>query len=191
MRSLAPVVHMPGADVESKLAFAEFLLSSTDLQASARRAMDWLAAHSDVEQAIIAVHDQLTGQVLLVAEYGLSSTAIVDFVLSREDTAHPLVRAMSQREPTFFDATPSSFHAPLVAPFHAIPLRGDDDDRADGLLLAGTRGPDLNPEVAWLSRLLGRQIARLLSRATLADTRFGQERMLFTASSTRSPTRSC
>ena len=169
---------MPGSDVESKLALAEFLLSNTDLQASARRAIDWLSAQTDVEQAIIAIHDQLTGQVLLVAEYGVSSTAIVEFVLNREDTVHPLVRAMAHREATYFDSTPTSFHAPLTAPFHAIPLRGEDDERADGLVLAGARSPELNPEVAWLARLLGRQVSRLLSRATLADTRFGQERML-------------
>ena len=178
MRSFAPVAHIPGADLESKLAFTEFLLSSTDLQASARRAMDWLAAHSNVEQAIIAVHDQLTGQVLLVAEYGVPSTTIVDFALSREDTAHPLVRAMLQREPTFFDSASTSFHAPLTAPFHAIPLRGEDDERADGLLLTGARGLELHPEAAWLARVFGRQVSRLFSRATLADTRFGQERML-------------
>ena len=178
MRSFAPAVHVPGADVESKLALTEFLLSTTDLQASARRAIDWLAAHTDTEQAIIAVHDQLTGQVLLVAEYGVSSLAIVDFVLSREDTSHPLVRAMSRREPTYFETTLGAFHAPLTAPFHVIPLRSEDDDRGDGLLLAGARTPELNPEVAWLARVLGRQVSRLLSRATLADTRFGQERML-------------
>ena len=179
MRSLAPAVpQMPGADVESKLAIAESLLSSTDLQASARRAIDWLAAHTDVEQAIIAIHDQLTGQVLLVAEYGVSSSAIVDFVLNREDTVHPFVRAMGHRDPTYFDSTPTSFHAPLTAPFHAIPLRGEEDERADGLVLTGARGSEVHPEVAWLARLLGRQVSRLLSRATLADTRFGQERML-------------
>ena len=168
---------MPGVEVESKLAIAEFLLSSTDLQASARRAIDWLAAHTDVEQAVIAVHDQLTGQVLLVAEHGVSSVAIVDFVLSREDTSHPLVRAMLQREPTYFEST-AGFHAPVTAPFHAVPLRGEDEDRADGLLLAAARSPELAPDAAWIARLLGRQVARLLSRATLADTRFGQERML-------------
>jgi PAS domain S-box-containing protein len=169
---------MPGVDVESKLTIAEFLLSSTDLQASARRAIDWLAANTDVDQAVIAVHDHLTGQVLLVAEHGVSSVAIVDFVLNREDMSHPLVRAMMQREPTYFESTPTSFHAPLTAPFHAVPLRGEDDDRADGLLLAGARSPELHPDAAWLARLLGRQVSRLLSRATLADTRFGQERML-------------
>ena len=169
---------MPGVDVESKLAIAEFLLSSTDLQASARRAIDWLAANTDVDQAVIAVHDQLTGQVLLVAEHGVSSVAIVDFVLNREDMSHPLVRALMQREPTYFESTPTSFHAPITAPFHAVPLRGDDDDRADGLLLAGARSPELHTDAAWLARVLGRQVSRLLSRATLADTRFGQERML-------------
>ena len=169
---------MPGVDVESKLAIAEFLLSSTDLQASARRAIDWLAANTDVDQAVIAVHDQLTGQVLLVAEHGVSSVAIVDFVLNREDMSHPLVRALMQREPTYFESTPTSFHAPITAPFHAVPLRGEDDDRADGLLLAGARSPELHTDAAWLARVLGRQVSRLLSRATLADTRFGQERML-------------
>ena len=178
MRSLAPAVPMPGVDVESKLTFAEFLLSSTDLQVSARRAIDWLAANTDVDQAVIAVHDQLTGQVLLVAEHGVSSVAIVDFVLNREDMSHPLVRAMMQREPTYFETSPAAFHAPLTAPFHAVPLRGEEDDRADGLLLAGARSPELHPDAAWLARLLGRQVSRLLSRATLADTRFGQERML-------------
>ncbi len=178
MRSLAPAVQMSSAEVESKLAIAEFLLSSTDLQASARRAIDWLTAHTDVEQAIIAIHDQLTGQVLLVAEYGVSSSAIVEFVLNREDTIHPLVRAMAHRDSTYFDSTPTSFHAPLTAPFHAIPLRGEEDERADGLVLTGARAPEVHPEVAWLARMLGRQVSRLLSRATLADTRFGQERML-------------
>jgi PAS domain S-box-containing protein len=169
---------MPGADVESKLAITEFLLSTTDVQASARRAIDWLASHTDVEQAVIAVYDQLTGQVLMVAEYGVSSTAVVDFVITRDDTAHPLVQALSNREPAYFESTPSSFHAPLTAPFHAVPLRGEEDDRADGLLLTAASSPELNPEIAWLARVLGRQVSRLLSRNSLADTRFGQERML-------------
>ena len=169
---------MPGADVESKLALTEFLLSTTDVQASARRAIDWLASHTDVQQAVIAVYDQLTGQVLMVAEHGVSSTAVVDFVITRDDTSHPLVQALSSREPTFFESTPTSFHAPMTAPFHAVPLRGEEEDRADGLLLTAASAPELNPEITWLARVLGRQVSRLLSRATLADTRFGQERML-------------
>ncbi len=178
MRSVAPAVHVPAADVESKLALSEFLLSSTDIQASAQRALAWLAAHTAVEQAIVAVHDHLSGHVALVAEYGVISSTIADFALSREDVAHPLVRALGSREPTYFESTPTAFHAPLTAPFHAIPLRGDEDDRADGLLLIGADEPELTPEAAWLARLLGRQVSRLASRRSLADTRFGQERML-------------
>ena len=59
-----------------------------------------------------------------------------------------------------------------------FPLRGDDDPVAHGLLLASTSGPDLSPGVAWVARMLGRQVSRVLSRERLAETRFGQERML-------------
>ncbi|CAN5761339.1 hypothetical protein BH18ACI5_BH18ACI5_00280 [soil metagenome] len=169
---------MPGSDLESKLALTEFLLSNRDVQASARRALDWLAARTGVEQAIVALHDHPTSQVLLVAEYGLSSTSVVDFALSQEDTAHPLVRTLARNETAYFDSTPTSFPAPLIAPFHAISLHGEDDDAPDGLLIVGARSPEIHPDVAWMARVLGRQVSRLVGRTTLADTRFGQERML-------------
>ena len=177
MRSVAPAVQLPGAEVEAKLAFAEFLLSSVDLQLSARRAADWLAAHAGVEQLVIAVHDHLTGHVLLAAEYGIPPPAVVDFVLNRDDHTHPLIVALGARDATFFEFT-DGFQAPVSTPFHAIPLRAEDDDRAEGLLLVSGDGPEVDPDVAWAARLLGRQVARLVSRTTLAETRFGQERML-------------
>ncbi len=170
-------MHIPGTDVESKLALTEFLLSNKDVQASARRALDWLAAHSAVEQAIIAIRDQLTGQVLLVAEYGVTSSNVVDFGFS-DDPEHPLVRALLNPEPTYFDSTPNTFHAPLIAPFHAIPLRGEEDEVPDGLLLVAARSPEVDHDVTWIARVLGRQISRLVGRTTIADSRFGQERML-------------
>ena len=176
--SFASAVQMPGVDLEARLALAEFLLTSVDLQASARRAVDWLVAHADVEQAIVAVLDALSGQVLLVAEHGVSSAAIVDFSLTRDDEAHPLIRALVAPDSSYFDAKSVSFHTPLSAPFHASPLRPEEDQGAVGLLLTSARSPELHPEVAWLARMLAKQIGRLLSRATLAETRFGQERML-------------
>ena len=176
--SFAPAAETPVVDLEGRLALAEFLLSSTDLQASSRRAVDWLVSHSDVEQAVVAVADLLSGQVLLVAEHGVTSSAIADFSLSREDQAHPLVQALTRTEPTYFDRKKVTFHSPLEGPFHAIPLRIDDDQGSQGLLLASAKTPQLDPEAAWVSRILTRQVSRLLSRATLAETRFGQERML-------------
>ena len=173
----ASAVQVPGVDVEAKLALAEFLLTSTDLQASARRAIDWLSAHSQIQQALVVVSEPGSGQLLLVAEHGVSSGAIVDFAVTLDETSHPLVRAFSRGEPTHFEAT--SFRSPIEGtPFHAIPLRGEDEATAYGLLMTSARSPEVHPDVLWLSRLLSKQVARLLSRQTLAETRFGQERML-------------
>ena len=176
--SFLPTAQVPGVDVEAKLALAEFLLASTDLQASARRAVDWLAAHTEVGQAVVAVADPMSGQILLVAEHGVSGPAIADFTLSRDSDGHPLIQALASSEASYFDRNGSGLHTPLEAPFHAIPLRSDDEQTTQGLLLASASGPDLHPDVIWLARVLARQVERLLSRATLAETRFGQERML-------------
>src|SRR5688572_10188619 len=113
--------------MEARLALAEFLLSSTDLQASSRRAVDWLVAHSTVERAVVAIADGLSGHILIVAEHGVSSTVIADFALTRDDGAHPLVRALGQPEPTYFERSGRRFHSPIDGPFHAVPLRSDDD----------------------------------------------------------------
>jgi len=178
-RSAVTAVQHPGVDMEAKLAFAEFLLTDTDLQASSRRGIDWLAAHSTVQQAVVAVSEPGAGPLLLVAEHGVSSSAIADFSLSREEDGHPLIRALQQPGATYFEAGQIPFRSPIEgASFHAIPLRADEDPVAHGLLLASATGPELHPDVAWMARMLGRQVSRLLSRQTLAETRFGQERML-------------
>src|SRR5687768_8469384 len=83
---------------------------------------------------------------------------------------------MDRAEPTYFDGSPLPFRSPLQGRFHAIPLRTDEHGIAHGLLLASSTGPELNTDVAWLGGLLSRQISRLMSRQTLAETR--QERML-------------
>ncbi len=174
----ASAVQVSGVDTEAKLALAEFLLTSTDLQASARRGIDWLVAHSDVKQALVTVAEPGTGQLLLVAEHGVSSSAIVDFAVTLDEASHPLVRAFGRTEPTYFDTPTPTFRSPIDgAPYHAIPLR-DEDSVAYGLLLASGAGPELHPDIQWVSRVLAKQVSRLLSRQTLAETRFGQERML-------------
>jgi len=45
---MAPV---SAVEPEAKLAFVEFLLTSVDVQESARRAVDWLVAHAPVTEA--------------------------------------------------------------------------------------------------------------------------------------------
>ena len=65
--------------MEAKLALAEFLLSSTDLQVSARHAIDWLAVHLGVRQAAVVVAEPGSTNLMLVAEHGVSSGIIADF----------------------------------------------------------------------------------------------------------------
>jgi signal transduction histidine kinase len=173
----ASAVPVTGVDTQAKLAIAEFLLTNTDLQASARRAIEWLVAHSAVRQAVVAIAEPGAGQLLLVAEHGVSSGAI-DFSVTLDEISHPLVRAFGRPEPTYFERAPGSFRLAIEnAPFHAIPLR-DDVSVNHGLLLANAGGPDVHPDILWLASMLARQVSRLLSRQTLAETRFGQERML-------------
>ncbi|CAN5476409.1 hypothetical protein BH23ACI1_BH23ACI1_16070 [soil metagenome] len=165
--------------MDSKLGLLEFLLTSTDLQASARQSVDWLVSSLEVEQVVVALSEPGTGEMLLVVEHGVSPAAIVDFSLNREEETHPLVVAMTRPDPTFFDRSPKLFRPPIEGlPFHAIPLRGEDDPTALGLILVSATGPTVHPEVLWTSRMLSKQVSRLLSRHTLAETRFGQERML-------------
>ena len=40
--SAAPIVQVAASEHDSRLGLVEFLLASTDLQASARRVVDWL-----------------------------------------------------------------------------------------------------------------------------------------------------
>lgn len=178
-RSAATAVQLPGVEMDAKLALVEFLLSDTDIHTSSRRAIDWLSAHSDVQQAVVAVAEPGTGPLLLVAEYGVSSTAIVDFSLSRDEEGHALVRAMTRAEPTYFEGPSHPFRSPIEgAPFHAVPLKSEDDASALGLLMVSATTRELHPEVGWLARILAKQVSRLLSRQTLAETWFGRERML-------------
>ena len=174
-RAVVGAVPAAGVEPDPRLGLAEFLLSNLDLQASARRAIDWLAAHSGVKQAVVAVIEPGGSVLQLVAEHGVSSATIVDFVVSREDEGHPLVKALDRTTPTYFDGG-GTFRSPLDGRFHALPLRSEDNQIAYGLLLASAAGPELQTDVAWLGNMLSKQIARLLSRQTLAETR--QERML-------------
>ena len=175
----ATAVQLTGVDSEAKLALVEFLLTTNDLQASARRAVDWLVSHTGVKKAVVAVAEPDSSPLLLVAEHGISSTAIADFAVTRDDGVHPLIGAMERAEATYFDNASDQFRAPIEGlPFFAIPLRADDATVSHGLLLTSAVNPDLHPDIAWLARALGRQVARLTSTQTLAQTRFGQERML-------------
>jgi PAS domain S-box-containing protein len=175
--AVAPVVQVAASELEAKLGLLEFLLGSTDLQVSARRAVDWLVSQTAIRHAVVAFAEPASSQLQIVAEHGVSSAAIVDFVLTREDEAHPLIKAMYRQEPSYFDGQ-QTFRAPFEGRFHAIPLRAEETDRPLGLLLTSATGSKIRPPVTWLANALSKQASRLMSRDALAETRFGQERML-------------
>ena len=149
----APVPQAGTGELDAKLGLVEFLLGNTELQVSARRAVDWLVSQTGIRQAIVALAEPAGTQLLLVAEHGISSSAIVDFVLTREEESHPLIKAMRRSEPTYFDGS-TSFRSPIDGRFHAIPLRSEDDHVVHGLLLTSTSGPELHGEVPWLAQWL-------------------------------------
>ncbi|MEO8522929.1 MAG: ATP-binding protein [Acidobacteriota bacterium] len=177
MARSAVIAPLAGIEMEAKLSLVEFLLASSDLQVSARRAVDWLIGHAGVEQAVVAVAEPGAAPLLLVAEHGVSSGAIVDFALTRADEEHPLVAALERREPSYFTGPFHAFRTPLEGrPFHAVPLRGAGDPASYGLLLVDAPEPELHPDVVWVARMLGRQLSRLMIRERLAAV--GEERML-------------
>jgi PAS domain S-box-containing protein len=178
-RVAATVAPVQGVDSDAKLAFVEFLLTSIDVQESARRAVDWLVAHAAVKEVAVLVPEAASNTILLVAEHGVSSGAIMDFALSGDDRGHPLIEALKSPLPLFLESLAPHYRVPLEAKaFHVIPLRFEANEPGHGLLLVSGVGPDLDTETLWLGRTLGKQVSRLLGRQLLAETRFGQERML-------------
>jgi PAS domain S-box-containing protein len=178
-RVAAPLAPAQGAESDAKLAFVEFLLTSVDVQESARRAVDWLVAHAPVTEAAVLVAEGMSAEMQLVAEHGMSSGAIMDFALSREEGGHPLSQALNSPDPVFVNSPPAHFRLPLEADaFHVIPLRADAGEPGRGLLIVAGPHADIDAETLWLGRTLGKQVSRLLGRQLLAETRFGQERML-------------
>ena len=96
--AVAPVVQVAASEQDARLGLVEFL-QRTDLQASARRVVDWLVAQTRIRHAVIALAEPSSSQLLIVAEHGVSSAAIVDFVLTHEDEAHPLIKRCTARGP--------------------------------------------------------------------------------------------
>jgi signal transduction histidine kinase len=178
----APAAFASVGEGEGKLALVEFMLASTDLQASARRALDWLISHLPVHHAFVATIDPATRHLAILAERGLADTVTSDFALSLEDDTHPLIRAMRGSVPVYFDRAPLFFRGSAENAAHVVPLGTPHSEEAadsvGGVLVVAALTPEIHPEVIWLADIFSRQLQRLQTRRALAETRLGQERML-------------
>ncbi len=177
--------------MDAKLALAEFLLGSTDLQSSARHATDWLAANAGIRQAAVIVDEPETGPIVL-AEHGMASSVLGELAAATHDPSHALGRAMrascaSLDEPGLLPVGAAKAAGPMSAveevgaglvPLRAIPLRSEEEAAPVGVLLVSAEPAGSLSESLWVARLLGKQAARLLSGGSLNEVRFSQERML-------------
>ena len=178
--SLVPAPQAVESPTNARLALVEFLLASGDLHVSARQCLDWLARHAEVRQALVAVVDPDSPDLLIVAERGIapgvppgispgispsiSNVATADRPTGRIDSTHALVLAMELDEPTYFERACGVYRPLAGTGFHAIPLRADEEATACGILLAASSTAEIDPDVAWLTRQLSRQVARLFTR---------------------------
>jgi signal transduction histidine kinase len=175
-----PAAFSPASDAESRVGLLEFLLGSADMQASARRALDWLAEHAKLRQGLVAMVEPASHHLITVAEHGVSPAQTADFSVNLSDDDHPFLAVLEHTDPVYFPAT--TFRCPVEPPFHALTLRIGDQGPAPegfvGVMLVATGSPELHPAAPWVAQVLGQQLGRLQHRQTLTEARFGQERML-------------
>jgi signal transduction histidine kinase len=153
------------AGAEARLGLLEFLLGSLDLEVCAQEALRWLSRELAIERAMCLVFDDQKKRLIFLAEYGVETAT--DFSVNvAEEEGHPLLVALSHREPTFFPATSRQPATPFgKKPFHAIALRSAQiRGPAAGVLLVEWATPDLPGDVAWFGEVFGEQVARLQSR---------------------------
>ena len=175
----------------------EFLLTSIDLQASARRAVDWLVAHAPASsRRSVAVVEPGTDRRCCSSPSTASPSSRSSISpLSRDDTRHPLVAALERRRRRVLRRLVTApFRAPIEGvPFHAIPLRGDDDDPVATACCSSARsGRTSIAEWRWVgadARPAGRRGCSAVSGWPRRDS--ARSGCCSTASSTPSPTRSC
>ena len=74
--SLVSAPEAGESPTKARLALAEFLLASGDLHVSARQCLDWLARHAEARQALVAVVDPDSPDLLIVAERGIAPPSL-------------------------------------------------------------------------------------------------------------------
>jgi len=148
----------------ARINLLEFLLGSMDIEGCARESLRWLGRELAVKRSLVLVFDESKKRLVHLAEHGVDAR---DFAISLvEEEGHPLLIALSHREPTFFPATARQPATPLGRkPFHAIVLRSARiHGPAAGVLLVEVSNPELSADVAWFGAVFGEQMARLQSR---------------------------
>ena len=161
---------------ESRVALLEFLLGSLDQVESARRVVEWLVETGTTAKAAVLLADRANHQLVIVAERGLPG--VTDLTVDLRQEQHPFVKALASLRPHYISRDPQLRRILEADRFHAFALRGHQDGQAVGILLTAADRGQVNPAAAWACERLSDQLYRIRSRETLAETQYGQERLL-------------
>src|SRR5688500_2017790 len=167
----------PGAaGAESRVALLEFLLGSLDQVESARRVVDWLVETGIAAKAAVLLADRANHQLVIVAERGLPG--VTDLTVDLRQEQHPFIKALASPRPQYISRDPQLRRILETDRFHACPLRGHQDGQAAGIPITGADGRPVPPASGWAGERRADQLYRIRSRETLAETQYGQERLL-------------
>jgi len=164
------------AAAESRVALLEFLLGSLDQVDSARHVVDWIVEAGIAPKAAVLLADRANHQLVIVAERGLPG--VTDLTVDLRQEQHPFVKALGADRAMYISRDPQLRRILETDRFHAFPLRGHQDGQPAGILLTSTDRGQVNAAAAWACERLSDQLYRIRSRETLAETQYGQERLL-------------
>ena len=175
--------RVPSADLglaEAKLTLLEFLISSDDATESMRYGVQWLAAHTPVRRAVVAIGVSDSERLWGVAGVGISPALTGEFSLDLRAARNPLVAALRRDRPTFFPPGRRQPSTPFGgAAFHAIPLRSSNRGLAVGVLLV--QAPQMvaiDREIQWFAQVAGEKLTRLRGQSVATERGFEHERRL-------------
>ncbi len=164
------------AAAERQVALLEYLLGSLDQVESARRVVDWLVENGVTSKAAVLLADHANHQLVIIAERGLPG--VTDLTIDLRQERHPFVRALGSTRPQQITRDPQLREVLNSERFLACPLRSNLEGQGLGILLAASTRGQVHHGVTWASDRLSDQLYRIRSRETLAETQYGQERML-------------
>ena len=156
---------------EARLALLERLRSSVDVSDSAHQAMDWLGQHLTSGRALLAAAGSDLQRLCGIAARGISSRRLGEFGLDLDERRDPLVAAAWSDRAERFPGGPGQPETPLgTAPFHAVPLRPNQELPPIGLLLIEGDELEISDDMRWFAEVLGGQFESLRLRNAATDS---------------------
>ena len=161
---------------EARLAFLEFLIGCEEPSECIQRALNWLAEHTDTEQALALEVDRDSGRLVASGVYGLPTARVDQFTVDLEARDHPFVAALAATQATVLGSEGSLrvLHAlPFRGPMVTVPFQGvaGKERVVGGLLVASPGTPALARDLQWVAEVLGHRLIRMRWQRRLAGER--------------------